>query len=88
MSSSGTKDVSRPLLPHYVNALAWISDHHAVLLAESPLATDQRIAPSKRPEGGHELCATVTDSSLLTWWVRSQGVFVKVLAPADLASRI
>lgn len=66
----------------------WISDHHAVLLAESPLAADQRLAPSKRPEGGHELHATLTDSSLLLWWVRSQGDAVKVLAPEDLAARI
>jgi predicted DNA-binding transcriptional regulator YafY len=66
----------------------WISDHHAVLLAESPLSADQRIAPSKRKEGGHELHATVTDSSLLVWWVRSQGGAVKVLAPDDLAASI
>lgn len=66
----------------------WISEHHAVLLNESPLAADQRISPSKRPEGGHELHATVTDSSLLIWWVRSQGSAVKVLAPEDLIIRI
>lgn len=66
----------------------WISDHLAVLLAESPLSADQRIAPSKRKEGGHELHATVTDSSLLVWWVRSQGGAVKVLAPDDLAASI
>lgn len=66
----------------------WISDHHAVLLAESPLSADQHIVPSKRKESGHELHATVTDSSLLVWWVRSQGNTVKVLAPDELASKI
>jgi predicted DNA-binding transcriptional regulator YafY len=66
----------------------WINDHQAVLLAESPLSADQRITPSKRKEGGHELFATLTDSSLLIWWVRSQGAAVQVLAPQELASRI
>ena len=66
----------------------WISDHLAVLLAESPLSVDQNIAPSKCKDGGHELHATVTDSSLLIWWVRSQGAQVKVISPQELVNSV
>jgi predicted DNA-binding transcriptional regulator YafY len=62
----------------------WITARHAVLLAESPISEDQRIKPSKRKEGGHELRATVADSGLLVWWIRSLGKQVKVLAPKEL----
>jgi predicted DNA-binding transcriptional regulator YafY len=71
-----------------VHVHLWISEHHAVLLAESPLATDQRITRSKRKEGGHELHATVTDSSLLIWWIRSQGISVRVLSPQELVDAV
>lgn len=66
----------------------WIDAGQAVLLAESPLSPDQRITPSKHPQGGHELFATLADCSLLVWWVRSQGDAVKVIAPPELASKI
>jgi predicted DNA-binding transcriptional regulator YafY len=66
----------------------WVKDELAVLLAESPLAVNQRLTPHIGSKGGQELKATVTDSSLLVWWIRSQGDSVKVLGPAELARNI
>lgn len=62
----------------------WIKDELAVLLAESPLAPDQEISPHAKGKPGFLLTATVTDSALLVWWLRSQGNGVKVLAPQSL----
>lgn len=65
-----------------------ISDHLALLLAESPLAADQSLSPAPGEPAGHELRATLTDSSLLVWWIRSQGSAVQVLAPQALEQRV
>lgn len=62
----------------------WVRDELAVLLAESPLAGDQVITPYVGEKGGSELKATLTDSALLVWWLRSQGPGVQVLGPARL----
>jgi predicted DNA-binding transcriptional regulator YafY len=62
----------------------WIKDELAVLLAESPLAANQVITPYVGQKGGSELKATLTDSSLLVWWLRSQGSSVQVLSPDSL----
>jgi predicted DNA-binding transcriptional regulator YafY len=62
----------------------WVKDELAVLLAESPLAANQCIAPHIGQKGGSELKATLTDSSLLVWWLRSQGSSVQVLSPDSL----
>lgn len=62
----------------------WVKDELAVLLAESPLATNQVITPYVGQKGGCELKATLTDSSMLVWWIRSQGDSVEVLAPESL----
>ncbi|MCF8168889.1 MAG: WYL domain-containing protein, partial [Rhodoferax sp.] len=56
--------------------------------AESPLATNQVIAPHTGPNGGSELKATLTDSALLVWWIRSQGDGVQVLGPNELMDDI
>ena len=66
----------------------WISDHIAALLAESPLAADQVISPATDEQGGKELKATLTDSNLLVWWIRSQGNAVRALAPESLISAL
>lgn len=66
----------------------WVKDELAVLLAESPLSADQRITPALKGQPGFELNATVTESSLLVWWLRSQGAGVKVLAPQSLADSL
>jgi len=62
----------------------WIQDDLAVLLAESPLAANQVITPCIGKKGGSELKATLTDSALLVWWLRSQGSAVQVLSPDSL----
>ncbi|MFM2051958.1 MAG: hypothetical protein RL682_2449 [Pseudomonadota bacterium] len=66
----------------------WISSELAVLLAESPLAANQVITPYVGQSGGSELKATITDSALLIWWLRSQAKAVKVLAPENLKTML
>lgn len=66
----------------------WINDYLALLLSESPLSEDQQMHPSASDEGGYELKANLPDSSLLVWWIRSQGRAVKVLAPTELANAV
>lgn len=66
----------------------WIKDELALLLTESPLASNQVITPYVGQKGGHELKATLTDSALLVWWLRSQGDAVKVLEPTSLANSL
>lgn len=66
----------------------WVNDELAVLLNESPLSSDQVITPHVGQQGGQEVKATVTDSALLVWWIRSQGDAVKVLGPADLGNSL
>lgn len=66
----------------------WVSDYQALLLSESPLSNDQRIKPASGEEGGHFLSATLADSMLLVWWIRSQGHSVKVLEPQKLANAV
>lgn len=63
-----------------------IRDHIAVILAERPLAQDQRI----EPVGDHwlELTATVADTDELRWWLLSLGEHVEVVAPEPLRQRI
>ena len=64
----------------------WIHDYLKLLLEETPLSDDQTIVAA--PDGtGWELTATVIDSMLLVWWLRSQGRGVRVLGPADLIAR-
>lgn len=51
----------------------WVKDELALLLNESPLSANQTIAPALGQQGGFDLKATLTDSALLVWWLRSQG---------------
>jgi len=66
----------------------WVKDELAVILKESPLGNNQIITPSKDQQGGFEIKATLIDSALLMWWIRSQGKNVQVLWPAELISNI
>lgn len=54
----------------------------AGLLTETPLSTDQKIAPAAK--GRLELSATVVRSEQLRWWLRTYGAAVRVLEPAGL----
>jgi len=66
----------------------WVKDELAVLLKESPLSVNQTITPALGQQGGFELKATLTDSALLVWWLRSQGNEVKVLGPTELSNNL
>ena len=56
---------------------ALISPSLARLLAETPLAADQRIEDDR-------LTATVLDTWQLRWWILGQGDGIEVLQPAAL----
>lgn len=62
----------------------WINDYLKLLLEETPLSEDQTIVAAADGAAGWELTATVTDSMLLVWWLRSQGRGVRVLGPKNL----
>lgn len=62
----------------------WVKDELALLLKESPLSASQTMAPALGQQGGFEIKATLTDSALLVWWLRSQGDSVKLLSPDTL----
>lgn len=66
----------------------WVKDELAVVLNESPLSPDQRMTPHVGQLGGQVLKATVTDSALLVWWIRSQGDAVRVISPDCLISNL
>lgn len=64
---------------------AKISDDLAGILAETPLATDQKIEAGK---GGNVVTATLPDSQQLRWWLLSQGRGVEVLEPTALRQEL
>ena len=66
----------------------WVTPALKLLLEESPLSKDQRISPAPDEQDGFVLSATIVDSALLVWWLRSQGKACKVLAPVELISRL
>ncbi len=66
----------------------WVNADLAFLLDESPLSADQVMMPAMGEKGGSEVKATITDSALLLWWLRSQGDNAKVLAPQELADSL
>jgi predicted DNA-binding transcriptional regulator YafY len=57
----------------------------AMHLVESPLSTDQQAEPI---EGGIRLSATVTYDRRFLWWLRGFGADVRVLAPANLVTKL
>ena len=69
-------------------ARLWITDYLKLLLEETPLSEDQTIAPAHDGASGWELTATVTNSMLLVWWLRSQGESVRLLGPMKLVAMI
>jgi len=66
----------------------WINDYLKLLLEETPLSANQIVLQLADNAPGWELIATVTNSMLLVWWLRSQGSAVRVLEPLELAERI
>jgi predicted DNA-binding transcriptional regulator YafY len=66
----------------------WVAAGLKVLLEESPLSKDQQISPAPNGEDGFVVSATVVDSALLLWWVRSQGRGCRLLSPQNLVDRL
>ena len=58
----------------------------AAYLAETPLATDQKI--EAQADGWVRLTATVNDTWQLQWWILAQGVGMEVCGPHALRSSI
>ena len=71
-----------------IHITLWVTPGLKLLLEESPLSTDQRVSPAPDGQDGFVLSATVVDSGLLVWWLRSQGQACKVVSPASLKSRL
>ncbi len=57
----------------------------AMHLVESPLSSDQQVEPI---EGGIRLSATVTYDRRFLWWLRGFGADVRVLALANLVTKL
>ncbi len=67
----------------------WVNAELAFLLDESPLSSDQTLTRSiDQPGGGAQIKATITNSAMLVWWLRSQGNSVKVIEPQELADSL
>ena len=66
----------------------WVTPGLKLLLEESPLSRDQRISLAPEGQDGFLLSATVVDSGLLVWWLRSQGRACEVIFPDYLISRL
>jgi predicted DNA-binding transcriptional regulator YafY len=76
----------------FIRMSVWVSSYLALLLAETPLSSDQTLAPMPEPRpargsvarDGARLEATVIQSALLVRWLRSHGNGAKVLGPPSL----
>lgn len=68
-----------------IHLKARITEDLAVILAETPLVTDQELKASK---GAFTLSARVPNSQLLRFWLLSQGERVEVIEPATLRDEL
>lgn len=66
----------------------WVDAGLKLLLEESPFSKDQKISPMPSGQVGFVLTATVIDSALLIWWLRSQGKACTLLEPQRLVNQI
>lgn len=64
---------------------AWVSDHLARRIRETPLSMDMRLTALER---GHQLTATVSNSAQLHGWLLSQGDGLVVEQPVALRELI
>jgi len=71
--------------PEKIRLQAWVSEHQARLIRETPLSSDMQL---EAQEQGFSLSATVTDTWQLRWWILSLGDAFVVQAPADLRQQI
>ena len=71
--------------PEKISLQAWVSEHQARLIRETPLSADMQLEPL---EQGFSLRATVTDTWQLRWWILSLGDAFVVREPATLRQQI
>ncbi|MDD0972969.1 WYL domain-containing protein [Pseudomonas fontis] len=71
--------------PEKIELIAWVNEHLARLLRETPLSADMRLMAL---EQGHQLTATVSNSWQLRWWLLSQGDGLIVEQPVALREHI
>lgn len=71
--------------PEKISLKAWVSEHQARLIRETPLSADMQLEPLTQ---GFQLQATVTNSWQLHWWILSLGDALVVQAPATLRQQI
>lgn len=71
--------------PEKIRLKAWVSEHQARLIRETPLSADMRI---EQVADGFKLQATVTNTWQLHWWILSLGDSLVVQEPAELRQQI
>ena len=71
--------------PEKIRLQAWVSEHQARLIRETPLSIDMVLAPL---EDGFELQATVNNTWQLHWWILSLGDSLVVQEPPALRQQI
>lgn len=81
--SSGAMDFG---MGKVIELTAWVADHLAQVLAETPLAVDQCLTPDVND--GYVLRVTTTDSWQLKWWVLGQGASIRIDAPLELRAKV
>lgn len=81
--SSGAMDFGRGKV---IELTAWVADHLAQVLDETPLAGDQKLTP--HANGGYNLQVTTNDSWQLKWWIIGQGASIIIKSPVEFRSKI
>lgn len=71
--------------PEKIRFKAWVSEHQARLIRETPLSKDMTL---EALANGFELQATVNNTWQLQWWILSLGDALVVQAPAALRQQV
>lgn len=71
--------------PEKIRLQAWVSEHQARLIRETPLSSDMQL---QEVEDGFHLSATVTNTWQLHWWILSLGDALVVHEPPALRQQI
>ena len=71
--------------PEKILFKAWVSEHQARLIRETPLSTDMVL--QALPDG-FQIQATVSNTWQLHWWILSLGASLVVQEPAALRQQV
>ena len=71
--------------PEKIRLKAWVTEHQARLIRETPLSADMLLEPLAQ---GFQLQATVTNSWQLHWWILSLGDALVVQGPPALRQQV